>query len=317
MRKRIHDFFFPDEKVPLLEMCFIATVFSVYVLLAEAGLILFLHMQNANPDLVEVSKEDIMIPIEYEALLQETNKNESNVVFSNLVQVSEEKSQLDIALSFDYFKGHSNKEKDLDKAVRIAKKSIVHLYDSKFRTNGSGFIYEIDENYIYVVTNYHVAQHMLEYCQVFFDDFSPVIGEFVGRDDFYDVALLRVSTEQLSDPRLLSLREASIDETVMRRIIQDADVFMSVEYQEEEDFFDQGLFTQEFAQIPSLPQTYTITTLESKPGASGSGIFDYYGNLVAMNYGRYWPEGEGQYQNICVPLVYVIESIEEIITSIE
>jgi hypothetical protein len=317
MRKRIRDFFFPDERVPLLEMCFIAIAFSVYVLLAEAGLILFLHMQNSNPDLVEVSYVDIMIPLEFEAFLYETTKNESIVTNSNLVQVPEEKSQLDIALSFDYFKGSSNNEKDLDKAVRTAKKSIVHLYDSKFRTNGSGFIYEIDEDYIYVVTNYHVAQHMLEYCQVFFDDFPPVRAEFVGRDDFYDVALLRVSTEQLSDPRLLLLREVSINETVLSRIHQDADVFMTVEYQEEEAFFDQGKFTQEFAQIPSLPQTYTITTLESKPGASGSGIFDFYGNLVAMNYGRYWPEGEGQYQNICVPLVYVIESVEEIITTIE
>lgn len=317
MKKRIRDFFFPGEKIPVLAMLGFIIAYLSYVLIMEAGFIYYLHSKNQDPLRIEISNED------FSNMLQDSFRNEIfwkeeqfvedvATAHSSLVQITDEKSQFEIALSHGYFEGEALVKKDLDQAFRIARKSIVHLYDGKYRTNGSGFIYSIEEEYLYIVTNYHVAQYMLEYCQVFFDEYAPVRGEFVGRDDFYDVAVIRVPIHEISEQRLLNLKEVAVNSNWIRVMDREPDLFMAVEYEEEEDFFDQGVFVQELAQIPSLPQYYTITTLESKPGASGSGIFDMYGYLVAMNYGRYWPEGQEQYQNICVPLIYLMEAVEKI-----
>jgi S1-C subfamily serine protease len=105
-----------------------------------------------------------------------------------LVQVEETQSQVEIALKYDFF--HYDKPQKADYLFVYSQvlPAVVHLYDEDLKTNGSGFIMEITKDSIYVVTNFHVAQYMINDCRVYFSQNIWADAEFLGSDDFFDLA---------------------------------------------------------------------------------------------------------------------------------
>ena len=325
----------------------ISAIFSLYFLLGEFAYIKYQQMAGMNPDVLEYRGETGFLAREY--LTEEvpatpataapaesittsgttsstgtgatnttTLKDASNVSTEiipegiRLVQVEETQSQVEIALKYNFF--HYDKPQKADYLFVYSQvlPAIVHLYDEDLKTNGSGFIMEITKDSIYVVTNFHVAQYMINDCRVYFSQNIWADAEFQGSDDFFDLAVYKVPVNKLPEDEVLTLKEITYDPHAIDNLEKDNDLLMVVEYYNSANYANSGDFIKEIADIPDLPQPYSLTTLISKPGASGSPIFDYYGDLVGMNYGRYWQTGATDYINICVPLKYVIESYEQI-----
>ena len=59
---------------------------------------------------------------------------------------------------------------------------------------GTGFIYDFDDDYIYVVVNYHVVDGS-EIATVEFDNGESLTGEVLATDAYYDLAMIKINKE--------------------------------------------------------------------------------------------------------------------------
>lgn len=89
-------------------------------------------------------------------------------------------------------------ESDLKNAIKNVYDSTVYIEVSGNYggATGSGFVYKADDNYGYILTNYHVIENGEEY-KVTFTDKSEVDATLVGGDSYYDIAVLKVSKDAI------------------------------------------------------------------------------------------------------------------------
>lgn len=86
---------------------------------------------------------------------------------------------------------------DLKNAINNVYESAVYIEVSGNRgtvSSGSGFIYKKDDNYGYILTNYHVIEGGNEFV-ITFTDGKEASAEYVSGDEYYDVALLKVNKD--------------------------------------------------------------------------------------------------------------------------
>lgn len=69
--------------------------------------------------------------------------------------------------------------------------SVLNLKDGDFSTLGSGFIYDQDENFQYVITNYHVIRDEDNH-RIISSNGQVKKAEVLGYDEIFDVAVLKV-----------------------------------------------------------------------------------------------------------------------------
>ena len=92
-----------------------------------------------------------------------------------------------LTVSLSLFLNNSNsKNKDIDEDIKL---SCVKI-DTDL-TSGSGFIYSIDEDNIYVITAYHVVSDG-QYINVEINNNESLAGKLLGYDIYYDLALIEI-----------------------------------------------------------------------------------------------------------------------------
>lgn len=88
---------------------------------------------------------------------------------------------------------------DLKKAINNIYEATVYIENYNKLGNefvGSGFIYKKDDNNGYILTNYHVIEKGKEYT-IIFSDGSETRASLVGGDEYYDIAILKISTDKV------------------------------------------------------------------------------------------------------------------------
>ena len=61
---------------------------------------------------------------------------------------------------------------------------------------GSGFVYKVEGDYAYILTNYHVVDNS-NFIKIVYTDDTEVDGEFVGGAEYLDVAIVKVSADSI------------------------------------------------------------------------------------------------------------------------
>ena len=87
---------------------------------------------------------------------------------------------------------------DLKNAINNVYESAVYIEVTGNRTSssGSGFVYKTDDNYGYILTNYHVIENGKKYV-VTFANGDEVEASLVSGDEYYDIAVLKVSKDKV------------------------------------------------------------------------------------------------------------------------
>jgi len=90
-------------------------------------------------------------------------------------------------------------ESDLKKAINNVYESTIYIEVSSNRgtiSSGSGFVYKEDDKYGYILTNYHVIDKGNKF-NVTFTDGSDADAELISGDEYYDIAVLKVSKDKI------------------------------------------------------------------------------------------------------------------------
>lgn len=90
-------------------------------------------------------------------------------------------------------------ESDLKKAINNVYESTIYIEVSSNRgviSSGSGFVYKEDDKYGYILTNYHVINGGSKF-NITFTDGSDADAELISGDEYYDIAVLKVSKDKI------------------------------------------------------------------------------------------------------------------------
>lgn len=87
---------------------------------------------------------------------------------------------------------------DLKAAINNVYDSAVYIEvtGSRSLSSGSGFVYKTDDNYGYILTNYHVIENGKKYLVTFING-EEVQASFVSGDEYYDIAVLKVDKNKI------------------------------------------------------------------------------------------------------------------------
>lgn len=90
---------------------------------------------------------------------------------------------------------------DLKTAINNVYEATVYIEVSDNRgsiSSGSGFVYKVEKDDGYILTNYHVIEGGSEFV-VTFTDGTETKAEFVNGDEYYDVAILKVDSDKVNE----------------------------------------------------------------------------------------------------------------------
>ena len=192
--------------------------------------------------------------------------------------------------------------------------SIVHIEVPEsagtYKT-GSGYIAEITDDYIYILTNRHVIGQSRE-CDVYFYTCDCVKAKLVGCAEDYDVAVIKVKLSDLEPGFENFISTVHIDLTYWEKLDDDDNISLGLEKLNP----DGTIVHYTYGQLVNLhgnfeffePHDQTEISLRLRPGDSGSAVFDARGRLICMAFG-YTISPERDWG---VPLDEIVSAYEEI-----
>ncbi len=205
-------------------------------------------------------------------------------------------------------------EGDMAQTLDGVMQSLVHIRiykDDGSSTIGSGFIAEITDDVIYVITNKHVVGNYKEASVTFLHGECVPDATVVGVDDEYDIAVIKVSKKFLPAEFDSCLYTVHIDMTYWEEL--DAEpIELAIEIVDELGNIEHiryGSLVKKLQTFPFFePYTETEMVLTLRPGDSGSAVFDSEGRLIAMAF-AYSVSPERDW---AVPLNEIVDAYKEI-----
>lgn len=87
---------------------------------------------------------------------------------------------------------------DLKNAINNVYESAVYIEvtGDRVSSSGSGFVYKTDDNYGYILTNHHVINNGKKFV-VTFSDGTESEASLVSSDEYYDIAVLKLSKDKV------------------------------------------------------------------------------------------------------------------------
>jgi hypothetical protein len=211
------------------------------------------------------------------------------------------------------------KEKSLSDIQELMLPTIVHLENDKLDTFGSGFIIEINDEFVTIATNEHVINSDIIIDVTFFDA-ATCLGSVVASNAREDIAFIRIpvteegDSSSLDDDYVKTLRTVHINKDYWDKLANnsnlpfcynciesDGHVWMSVEgtILEKSVLRDWNEYTD---------VSETIISTEPVPGSSGSALYNSEGNLVGMIRG--FTDYETYTETVAVPLDRILKYFE-------
>lgn len=199
--------------------------------------------------------------------------------------------------------------------------TIVYIENDKLDTFGSGFIIEINDEFVTIATNEHVINSDLLVDITFFNATSCT-GSVVASNAKEDIAFIRIpiseeeSSSSLTDDQINTLRTVHINKSYWDSLANnsnigfcyncinvDGHVWMSVEGTILEKFA-----TRDWNEYKNISET--IISTDPVPGSSGSALFDSEGRLIGMIRG--YTDYESYMETVAVPLDRILKYFETI-----
>ncbi len=176
-------------------------------------------------------------------------------------------------------------------------------------TTGSGFIAEISDGTVYIITNRHVVGESEE-AEIAFYESETAVGTVLGVSDKYDVAVIAVDLASLPEGFDDHLSTVHIDLTYWYTL--DENILLSLvklNSKGEKDHTSSGTLVEKRQLFDYFtPHIQTEMALNLIPGDSGSAVFDINGRLICMAFAySIAPE-----RDWAVPLDEIVKAYEEI-----
>lgn len=176
---------------------------------------------------------------------------------------------------------------------------------------GTGFIISQNKTSLFIATNFHVIEDSVE-VNVTFADGTEADADVVGFDEEYDLAVISVPFEGLSDDTLALIRVAAIgdseelDEGSMVVVIGNA-----LGYGQSTTVGYISAFDRE-VEIDGYTREYIQTDAAINPGNSGGPMINLYGQVVGINSAKI---NSSQVSGICyaIPISKAVPIINELI----
>lgn len=146
---------------------------------------------------------------------------------------------------------------------------------------GSGVIWQISKDMIYIATNRHLIENSREVTVLFMDGIDT-LGEVLYLSEEYDLGFIGIKVEDFGYFTLEDYRYVYYNETNFQALELGAELFILGSA----DYPAGNLYYGTIANLSIYMEDFETNLLwaycQVKPGMSGSGVFDKSGNMIGM-----------------------------------
>jgi len=223
--------------------------------------------------------------------------------------------EVDILNEYDYFSYEILEEDNYDAMIEMVKPTLVNLlrrYSDGSYTFGSGYVYKVDNDYIYIGTVEHVISKMISTVEFMFcDDEESIISievyGFERVDEYSETSLIKIPISSLPARVLLDLKQVYVDEAVYEEMTVGQEIVAYSGHWKNSTPTIRKVYVKRMdEQFLDDSVHCIVTSHNTKGGMSGCPLFDLRGRMVALcegywgrfNYDIYAYEYEGYQQRI-------------------
>lgn len=149
---------------------------------------------------------------------------------------------------------------------------------------GSGVIWKMDEDYIWIITNQHVLVETADtdLLDVVFWDGIRTHGEILGVSEEYDLGFVKVNLSEMGYYTIDRYYQARYDINVFETLNPGDDIFIigSADYPAGNLYY--GTIGNKSIYMDMFDTEMLWAYCEVKAGMSGGGVFDRFGNLIGI-----------------------------------
>lgn len=149
---------------------------------------------------------------------------------------------------------------------------------------GSGVIWQMDEDYIWIITNQHVLVETVDtdLLEVVFWDGIRAYGEILGVSEEYDLGVVKVNLQDMGYYTIDRYYQVRYDVDTFVSLNPGDDIFIvgSADYPAGNLYY--GTIGNKSIYMDIFETEMLWAYCEVKAGMSGSGVFDRYGNLIGI-----------------------------------
>lgn len=197
--------------------------------------------------------------------------------------------------------------------------AIVYIENDKLDTFGSGFIIEINQEFVTIATNEHVITSDMIVDVTFFDA-STCTGSVVASNAREDIAFVRIpiaeetSVSALDDDNVKNLRTVHINKEYWNGLANDSHIafcYSCIDMNANVWMKTDGIILEKttLRNWNDYKDIYeTIISTDPVPGSSGSALFDQQGHLVGMIRG--YTDYDTYSETVAVPLDRILKYFE-------
>lgn len=212
-------------------------------------------------------------------------------------------------------------DKTLAEIQQLMLPTVVHIENDKLDTFGSGFIIEINDEFVTIATNEHVINSDM-IVDISFFDATSCTGSVVASNAREDIAFIRIpiaeeaSTSALDDDYIKNLRTVHINKSYWDSLANDSSLgfcYICINSEGHSWMLVEGTIlektaTRDWNEYKDVSET--IISTEPVPGSSGSALYDAQGNLVGMIRG--YTDYDTYSETIAVPLDRILKYFETV-----
>lgn len=185
-------------------------------------------------------------------------------------------------------------------------------FQTEVQSSGSGVVIEQSDDYIYLLTNYHVIENSKQLSVTFIDN-QTYSAEIVGYDSDNDIAVLKVAKSDMSDETLNEIAIAQIGDSSKLQVgEQVVAIGNALGYGQSVttgiiSAVDRSIATDSSQEA----KTYIQTDAAINPGNSGGALMNMNGELIGINTAKIAStniEGMGY----AIPIQRILEIIGDI-----
>lgn len=183
---------------------------------------------------------------------------------------------------------------------------------------GSGIIFEQTDDVLYIVTNYHVVEDATTLSVGFVDD-EVYEAELCGTDEDNDLAVLKVSLDDLSADTRAAISVAVLGDSDARRVgEQVVAIGNALGYGQSVttgiiSALNRSISTGTDAQGNTVQSTYIQTDAAINPGNSGGALLNMDGEVIGINTAKL-SSTEVEGMGYAIPISDVKDIIDELKT---
>lgn len=192
--------------------------------------------------------------------------------------------ELQLLCDYGYFKYQPLEENDFEKACELVKPTSVNINNEQ--ANGSGFIYKITPEYVYIGSVNHVTGYFNGEAMLWFhNDVSiPIIYTSQKASSSNELSMFKIKTTEIPKDTLLTLKEAYVDFDIYEKLSNREPLIQYCEnYRKTNTSRIKQCYLIEvlaYQPLASFAEYGLTTNNVGLYGMSGCPLFDYKGNLI-------------------------------------